>query len=142
MNPNTCPPELLDAFARDADTEILHGDLVDSLDPTAEPRSRPLDEDEEPLPARLKEQSKNALEASELSQAARLREQMRRDALQPSVSSDDMGDDFSGGHVFGSQGRSNNDEAEVDRETEAVEFSAEQVGEAREFLSLPVSMSR
>lgn len=142
MNPNTCPPELLEAFARDAAVDINGDDIVNSLDPTLEPLSQPLDEYEEPLPTRSRrERGVQASDADNLSHAARLRDQMRRDALQPS--SDDIDDDVGGIRPFGSRSAKHHsdDEGDRDTETETLSFSTEQVAEAREFLNLPVRLA-
>lgn len=139
MNPNTCPPELLEAFARDAAVDINGDDIVNSLDPKAELPSQPLDEYEEPLPSRSRRgRGAKLSDTDSLSHAARLRDQMRRDALQPS--SDDLDDDERGSRPFGSRRarRDSDDEGDRDTETETLSFSTEQVAEAREFLNLPV----
>lgn len=131
MNPNTCPPALLEAFAREATVE-------DPNDPSTAfdtPADAPLDEDDEPLPRRSGNRKPD-----EIDDVARLREEMRRDALQPQ----EMEDDFTRSRPFTgktSTSRSMKGDGDVvDKDLDTLEFSKEDVAEARDFLILPVRL--
>jgi hypothetical protein len=133
-NPNTCPAELLKAFARDAATE----DLDDNLDnPALDRSSEILDDEDEPVPRQLDERRVRDPGPDEPSRVARLRGQMRKDALQSTTGFDDAEQDF-GGYPFGLRRQSDDNDAGADNEADALEFSLEQVAEARQFLSLQV----
>lgn len=130
-NPNTCPAELLKTFARDAATE----DLYDNLDNAElDISSEALDNDEEPAPRRPNERNRGLDNASH---ATRLKEEMRRDALQSGAGFDDIAQD-SGSYRGGTGRLSGHEDASVDKEVDTLEFSPEQVAEAREFLGLQV----
>lgn len=67
---------------------------------------------------------------------------MRKDALQPSVASEELGDDLVGPRPFGRSRKFDElDDEDVSKEADTLEFSKEEVAEAREFVSLPVSFA-
>ncbi|SRR5258708_4650451 len=82
------------------------------------------------------------------SEASRLRSQMHNDALQPRLprlhgEMEDDPDELTEAFAFGvsSSGRRRNinDEEPLDKEIETLQFTEDEVAEAREFLSTPVS---
>ncbi|KAF8313044.1 hypothetical protein DL93DRAFT_2059484 [Clavulina sp. PMI_390] len=97
-NPNSCPPELLEAFTREAALD----DMTSRMEGA--------------------------------SYAAKLRDQMRRDALQQA---NDDGEDSFVGRPFSSNRKGTDDgEPDYDADISSLEFTSEQVAEAREFLNL------
>lgn len=122
---------MLNAFARDAAAEDL-GDNLDNF--IADRSSEALDDGDDPRqPGERRERDPGLDEL----RVARLREQMRRDALQLSTGFDDAEQDL-GGYPFGLGRRPDDDDAGADKEIDALTFSPEQVAEARQFLGLQV----
>lgn len=103
-------------------------------DPTIDPALDALDDDDEPTPRRVNDQRYHHSGVGDGSRAARLKEQMRRDAFQSSADFDDIGQDLES-YPFGLRRLQ---DGGVENETDTLDFSAEQVTEAREFLGLPV----
>ena len=103
-------------------------------DPTTDPALDALDDDDEPTPRRVNDLRHHNSGVGDGSRAARLKEQMRRDALQSPVDFDDIGQDLQN-YPFGLRGLQ---DGSAENETDTLEFSAEQVTEAREFLGLLV----
>ncbi|KAF8326523.1 uncharacterized protein EI90DRAFT_3127735 [Cantharellus anzutake] len=149
LNPNSCPPELLQAlertqqsggtFSAQIPAEFSIEILQDARSPTAG-----VDPDDDFLPPQK-------LKGHE-SEVARLREQMKKDALQPRLprlhgEMEDDPDELTEAFAFGisssstggKQARKTLDDEEqgVDKETESLDFSEDEVAEAREFLSMP-----
>jgi len=103
-------------------------------DPTTDPALEVLDDDDEPTPRQVNERRQHNSGVGDESRAARLKEQMRRDAFQSPADFDDIGQDLES-YPFGLRGLQ---DGGVENETDTLEFSVEQVTEAREFLGLLV----
>ncbi|KAF9520390.1 hypothetical protein BS47DRAFT_1336033 [Hydnum rufescens UP504] len=153
LNPNTCPPELLAAFAQQLDPNDPNAD-TNNASPEAESNAESddggeLDSDGPSPRRRAIQHDRRHRRHRRNPAAARLREQMRKDALEPiarraaDIGGDDVDDDALGGAIRrltddddaleAGKGKKRKGKSEI----ETLEFSPQDVLEARIYLALP-----